>query len=209
MKKIFLTILGIGVLGYLLFYFYPATVFKPYFFIKYPESKYALVYVSPSDRSIPNDIKADGKTYKIGNLQFQTSFGEPATNKVGAGGDIVNLTFSDNKRVIVGKSNNELRKFDYYNEVANITPSQLSLFDDKSTFVSKFKYLILKMVVMLNTNSNQFYKFDTSTVRGFQMGTPGQDNVSLQIFDQNDAYSFNFNKDVSQEEIDAIVLSMQ
>lgn len=221
--------LGIAVMAFIGFphvvWFYTARYMMP-------EKEYGFMYEKPIKRTVSaaGSNPSQNHSFDYGSLAFKTSW--PAARKITRKKNLTTVLFPGSKTLFLSKPDplplaEEIVKSYEGTAAAEKVFGKKALATDftlhklmmdislndmprnSSDMARRAPLTIYKSIFIMRSDRPPMYRFETPSVRGWQVGKPGKDVVNLMFYDKHDVlYEMNA-KGVSQEEIDMIIRTMR
>lgn len=235
MKKaivIFIILLIIGSL------FVPQIWLVPFFKIKFSKAKKPELYKTVIQREIKPSLYFDeeiiNNTYSFYDFTFKVPWKDLV--KKNERQNVVDLTFNQNKRVIIfdpkdnldmvknlfalrsEKDQKKLRNFfgddilksnySFCTIVLNITPEKINIFNSSNQIIVSSILLTLK-AILPPSSTGEIYNFEAGDIKGFQFGDPKANKpILIWFFDKQDK-QHELIISGTQQEIDFILSSIK
>jgi hypothetical protein len=232
-KKIGKILVSVFLIYIIVIYILPTIVGQLYFLISKPQSEYPRLYVSPIERKLGTHDIEKYQTQAFEDLRFKIPYEKNIKEKSSKEGLVKTFDFDEQKKIVAlggispisafseYKNDNKFyylavqginSNLGFYETLANTKVNQLTVFENRKTFVSKFINLILKDGTFFAQGEvYNFYYTDTPNITAFQYGTRDTKSVPVAVISKkNDKdYMFLFSKNISQQEIDLFLYSIR
>ena len=235
LKKVFIAIAILIALILATWYFLGPQIFVNTFLrMKFSENSRPELYTNVIPKKLAKTDLMQLKSYSHLGINFSVPWENETSNKTLE--SILQLAFEDDKKVILIIKNTQNAKnefitgepdkandlellfgkenlqtdYAFHKMIYNENPRDFSLFDSKKKAVTDGILVILKSAIVTDHIRGGIFSIETNQFNAIQLGDPKlSDGIEVQIWNKNDdSYSIVFRKDITEEEIDFILATI-